>query len=294
MRRAAGPARGPLALAVAVVAAVAAVAVLPLAWAQEAPLTSTDPPLVMVLDEALDVAGWRVETWLPPEGEWFREAVLRVVASDGVVAFELRDSWVTPFAQEASPGWRAALIGVEPGDDLTGDGVPNLLVEAYSGGAHCCFSYALLALGDELTVLWEGFLADAGAVAVDLRNDGAVQLMSADMSFAYALCSFAETPAPAVVLALEPTGVRVANLEHPEVYEREVAWALERVLMLPPLAGPDSQACALAQLYLSLLYGGRGEVAEAALERLFQGGDLPGFRAALWEIIDGSPWFVGR
>ena len=262
--------------------------------AQGPPLTSLEPPGPMVLAETTDVAGWRVETWLPPEGEWVREAVVRVVAAGGAVAFEHRDAWVTPFAQEAGPGWRAELIGVAPGDDLTGDGVPNLLLEAYSGGAHCCFSYVLLALGDAVEVLWEGFLADAGAVAVDLRNDGAVQLMSADMSFAYAFCSFAETPAPAVVLELEPGGVRVANLEHPEVYEREVAWALERVLLLPPLAGPDAQACALAQLYLSLLYGGRGEVAEAALERLFQGDDLSGFRVALWEIIDGSPWFVGR
>ena len=289
MRRAAGCFRSLIA-----VATLAGIASLSLAWAQQPPLTSTDPPLVMALEGATVVAGWRVETWVPPEGEWFREAVVRVRADDGAIAFELRDAWVTPFEQEAGPGWRAQLVAVAPGDDLTGDGVPNLLLEAYSGGAHCCFSYVLLSLGDELEVLWEGFLADAGAVAVDLRGDGARQLMSADMSFAYTFCSFAETPAPAVVLALEPGGVRVANLEHPEVYEREVAWALERVLMLPPLAGPDAQACALAQLYLSLLYGGRPDVADAALERLFQGDDLPGFRAALWEIIDGSPWFVGR
>ena len=264
------------------------------AAAQQPPMTSAEPPRAMVLDDERSVAGWRVESWVAPEDEWRFEAVLRVVATDGTVAFERRDAGVVAFEQRAGPGWRADLVDVAPGDDLTDDGVPNLLVEAYSGGAHCCFSYALLALGDQVEVLWEGFLADAGAVAVDLRGDGAVQLMSADMSFAYTFCSFAETPAPAVVLALEPDGVRVANLEHPEVFEREVAWALERVLMLPPLAGPDQQACALAQLYLSLLYGGRGEVAEAALDRLFQGDDLPGFRAALWEIIDGSPWYVGR
>jgi len=265
-----------------------------LALAQPAPLTSGEPVQVMVLDEVREVARWRVETWLPPEGVWLREAVVRVIAADGSLAYEGRDAWLVPFEQAAGPGWRAALIDVAPGDDLTGDGVPNLLLEAYSGGAHCCFSYVLLSLGDELEVLWEGFLADAGAVAVDLRGDGAVQLMSADMSFAYAFCSFAETPAPALVLALEPSGVRVANLDHPEVYEREVAWALERVLMLPPSAGPDAQACALAQLYLSLLYGGRADVADAALERLFQGDDRAGFRAALLDLVAGSPWFVAR
>jgi hypothetical protein len=249
---------------------------------------------VFDLESVATVAGWRVESWVP--ADWARafETVLRVVAADGSVAFELRDAVVVAFAQEAGPGWRAELVAVEPGDDLTGDGVPNLLVEAYTGGAHCCFHYALLALGDTLEVVWEGFLADAGAVVVDLARDGRRQLMSADMSFAYVFCSFAETPAPPVVLALEPSGVRVANLDFPEVYERELVWALERVLLLPEDAGTDARACALAQLVLTLLYGGRAELAEAALERLFVGDDAQGFRDELWAIAEASPWFVGR
>ncbi|TVR87134.1 MAG: hypothetical protein EA416_14715 [Trueperaceae bacterium] len=250
--------------------------------------------VVFELESATMVAGWRVESWVPADWDRAFETVVRVVGSDARVAFELRDAVVVAFEQEAGPGWRADLVAVAPGDDLTGDGVPNLLVEAYTGGAHCCFHYALLSLGDTLEVLWEGFLADAGAVVTDLAGDGRRQLMTADMGFAYAFCSFAETPAPAVVLAIEPDGVRVANLDFAEVYEREIVFGLERVLQLPADAGPDSQACALAQLYLSLLYGGRTDVAEAALERLFQGDDLQGFRDALWEIIDGSPWFVAR
>ena len=249
---------------------------------------------VFELESVTTVAGWRVESWIPADWDRAFETVLRVVDAAGSVAFELRDSVVVAFEQDAGPGWRAELIAVAPGDDLTGDGVPNLLVEAYTGGAHCCFHYALLALGDELEVVWEGFLADAGGVVVDLANDGRRQLMSADMSFAYTFCSFAETPAPAVVLAFEPRGVRVANLDFPEVYERELVWALERVLLLPEDAGPDSRACALAQLVLTLLYGGREELAEAALTRLFVSDDAEGFREALWAIVDESPWFVRR
>lgn len=279
----------------AAVVAVAAVAASTWAGAQPAtPPTTSEPVLPMVLDDVRDVGSWRIETWRPPDDVWAMEGVLRVLGPDGVVAYERRDAWVSAFEQAAGPGWRADLVALVAGDDLTGDGVPNVLVEAYSGGAHCCFSYALLSLGERVEVLWEGFLADAGVSAVDLRGDGSVQLMSADMSFAYAFCSFAETPAPALVLDVVADGVRIANLDFPEVYEREVAWALERVLTLPASAGPDSRACALAQLYLSLLYGGRADVAEAALERLFDGDDLPGFRAALWEILDGSPWFVAR
>ncbi len=264
-----------------------------LAVAQDAPDDGAFEA-VFELESAATVAGWRIESWVPADWDRAFETVLRVVAADASVAFELRDAVVIAYEQDAGPGWRADLVAVAPGDDLTGDGVPNLLVEAYTGGAHCCFHYTLLALGDTLEVLWEGFLADAGAVVVDLARDGRRQLMSADMSFAYAFCSFAETPAPAVVLALEPEGVRVANLDFPEVYEREVFWALERVLLLPADAGPDSQACALAQLVLTLLYGGREELAEAALGRLFVGDDPRGFRDALWGIVEESPWFVRR
>jgi len=290
VRRVSGPRRPASGLALAAIAWFALASV---ALAQDA---AADAPGVdaFELESVTAVAGWRVESWIPFDRERAWETVLRVVAPDGVIAFELRDAGVVAYAQEAGPGWRADLVSVAPGDDLTGDGVPNILVEAYTGGAHCCFHYALLSLGDTLEVLWEGFLADAGAVVTDLAGDGRRQLMTADMGFAYAFCSFAETPAPAVVLAIEPGGVRVANLDFAEIYEREVVFALERVLLLPADAGPDSEACALAQLYLSLLYGGRGDVAEAALERFFQGDDLPGFRDALWEIIDGSPWFVAR
>lgn len=276
-----------------------AAALLALASAASLAVAQDDPAdaafdAVFELESATTVASWRVETWVPADWDRAFETVLRVVGSDASVAFELRDAVVIAFEQEAGPGWRADLVAVAPGDDLTGDGVPNLLVEAYTGGAHCCFHYTLLSLGDTLEVVWEGFLADAGAVVVDLDGDGRRQLMSADMSFAYTFCSFAETPAPPVVLALEPGGVRVANLDFPEVFERELVWALERVLLLPADAGPDSQACALAQLVLTLLYGGREELAEAALGRLFVGDDPRGFRDALWGIVEESPWFVRR
>jgi len=277
-----------VAAALLVVAAAVSVAV-----AQAAPADAAFAE-VFELESATTVAGWRVETWVPADWDRAFETVLRVVAADASVAFELRDAVVVAFEQEAGPGWRADLVAVAPGDDLTGDGVPNLLVEAYTGGAHCCFHYALLSLGDGLEVVWEGFLADAGAVVTDLAGDGRRQLMTADMGFAYAFCSFAETPAPAVVLAIEPDGVRVANLDFPEVFDRELVWALERVLLLPADAGHDSQACALAQLVLTLLYGGREELAEAALGRLFVGDDPRGFRDALWGIVEESPWFVRR
>ncbi len=279
-----------------IVRALLAAVVLVLLWAgavaASPPLSTVEPEQELVLLEAVVVAGWRVETWGPPAEGWFGEAVLRLVGSDGGVAFETRDAWVSVVEQEVEPGWRSDLVAVAPGDDLNGDGGPNLLLEAYSGGAHCCFTYTLLALDEAgVMVLTELFTSHAGASVVDLAGDGRRQLVTADMRYAYEFCSFAESPAPTVVFALEPDAVVVANLDFAEVYQREVVWALERVLLMDEGARPESHACALAQLALSLLYGGREAAAEAALVQLDRSGDTAGFRGSLWAIAEESPWF---
>lgn len=254
-------------------------------------MSSFEPEQALALVETSLVAGWRIETWGPPAGEWWREAVLRVVGDDGEVAFETRDAWVQVVSQ-GEPGRPGEHVAVAPGDDLTGDGGPNLLLEAYSGGAHCCFTYTLLALDQaRVIVLMELFTSHAGAEVVDLAGDGRRQLRTADMRYAYEFCSFAESPAPTAVFALEPEAVVLANLEFEAVYDHEVVRALERVLLLDEEAALESHACALAQLVLSLLYGGREAAAEAALAQLYRGDDPTAFRDALWAIAEASPFF---
>ena len=155
----------------------------------------------MLVETSL-VAGWRIETWGPPAGECWREAVLRVVGDDGQVIFETRDAWLQVVTQ-GEPGRLGEHVAVAPGDDLNRDGGPNLLLEAYSGGAHCCFTYTLLALDQaRVAVLMELFTSHAGAVVVDLA--------------------------------------------FPEAYHREVAWALEWLLLQDEDAAPSLHACALA------------------------------------------------
>ena len=261
------------------------------AFAAGPPMSSFEPEQELVLVETSLVAGWRVETYGPPPEALWREMVLRVVGDDDQVAHQTRDAWVQVVTQ-GEPGRPGEHVAVAPGDDLNRDSGPNLLLEAYSGGAHCCFTYTLLALDQaRVTVLMELFTSHAGAVVVDLAGDGRRQLRTADMRYAYEFCSFAESPAPTVVFALEPEAVVVANLAFPEVYHREVVWAFEWLLLQDEDAAPSSHACALAQLVLSLLYGGREAAAEAALVQLYRGDDPAAFRDTLWAIAEASPFF---
>jgi hypothetical protein len=75
--------------------------------------------------------------------------------------------------------------------DLDGDGEPEVLLDLYTGGAHCCLELDLLT--------WDGTayrqivhdFADPGYQLKDLDGDGQPELVSADAAFGYAFTSFA-------------------------------------------------------------------------------------------------------
>lgn len=62
-----------------------------------------------------------------------------LAVEDADITFGQRD-WSLP------PGSDAHRLGA--GDDLNGDGVPELVIFAYSGGAHCCYTVYILELSD--------------------------------------------------------------------------------------------------------------------------------------------------
>jgi len=86
--------------------------------------------------------------------------------------------------------------------DLDGDGEPEVLVELFSGGAHCCFSTVFLRFDGRryrgLMHLW----GDVGYHLARLDNDGP-ELVSADDRFAYEFTSFAESAFPVQIWRYE-------------------------------------------------------------------------------------------
>jgi hypothetical protein len=86
------------------------------------------------------------------------------------------------------PGAKSLLVR-----DLDGDGEPEVLLDLYSGGAHCCTSTWIYRLtGTSYTgtpVDW----GDVGYTVKDLDGDGIPELRSADDHFAYAFTAYAES-----------------------------------------------------------------------------------------------------
>ncbi|MCD0165680.1 hypothetical protein, partial [Deinococcus sp. 12RED42] len=93
------------------------------------------------------------------------------------------------------------MVSVDGCRDLTGDGVPEVLLAGFSGGAHCCFTHTLYSLTSPPRRLLTAFSAHSSTLeARQLDGRGPLELVGADWRFAYGYgMSFAESaPLPVV------------------------------------------------------------------------------------------------
>jgi hypothetical protein len=63
--------------------------------------------------------------------------------------------------------------------DLSGDGVPDLALESYSGGAHCCWTYYIISLGEKPRLIKQ-FDNERGAGFVRNRENRRVDIVTQD------------------------------------------------------------------------------------------------------------------
>ncbi len=134
----------------------------------------------------------RLERVRNPDG--FGEQVEILRGGDSlwtVEGFRMKIAGVVPPAAVADPG--AAFI------DLTGNGVPDLVIEDWSGGAHCCTSYSVIELGSVMRVLGT---IDTGNVGTWKRSavDNTPVVLFGDAAWDYWQASHAESHLPAIYL----------------------------------------------------------------------------------------------
>jgi len=191
------------------------------------------------------------------------------------------------------PGSEFGLLpyGFEP--DVTGDGRAELVLQSYSGGAHCCFYLSIFELGAEPTLLAEFDGAHAPVQLVELDGDRALEVQLYDWTFAYWKASFADSPAPRVIL---------------DLVEGLYAGAPELMRLAPPApAEIAAQAAAARQVLqstgkpssllwgpmLDYIYSGQAEAAFLLFEQAWPR-DLPGAGAFLVQFgaqLSYSPYW---
>jgi hypothetical protein len=84
--------------------------------------------------------------------------------------------------------------------DLDGDGQPEVLLDIYTGGAHCCLDTWIYRLSGSSYIGTPAQWGDPGYGLKDLNGDGIPELRSADDRFAYEFTSFAESWLPPMVM----------------------------------------------------------------------------------------------
>jgi len=105
----------------------------------------------------------------------------------------------------------AALMRTTP--DKTGDGTPDVAVEYYTGGAHCCFEITFIELGDQVRQLPMIDSANDRVTAIAKRPGGGLRFQFAEQAFAYWNISFAESPMPTVIYEFDKSDELVPRFD---------------------------------------------------------------------------------
>ena len=179
-----------------------------------------------------------------------------------------------------------AMVGEPPGNpdgvlplgldvDATGDGRPDFVVQSFSGGAHCCYYTLVLEREPQLTVLAEFDGANSPVALENLDADPALEVRLRDWTFATWKTSFAQSPAPEVILDLQEDTYAAA----PDLMRRpppdRATLAAEIVAMRALVTDAKGAAPELWGRMLDYIYGGNAETAFALLDAAWPP-DVPG------------------
>jgi len=153
------------------------------------------------------------------------------------------------------------------GTDITGLGEPDVILNEWSGGAHCCFTFHVLELSEHPREIAAIDAEDSDyAHFEDLKHDGAYEFVGRDFVFAYWNASFLQSPAPRIVLRFNGDRYELApelmrqhapSAEKLEATEHEVRKASWQNGSPPPL---------LWETMLDLIYTGHPELAQSFLD----------------------------
>lgn len=102
-------------------------------------------------------------------------------------------------------------------EDLDADGIAEVIIRTYSGGAHCCTNHTIHRWqGDRFQTTETGFRDGEGGSFRDLDGDGRLEFVAFDNAFLYAFSSYAGSFPPSQILALQDGQFVDVTRQYPE------------------------------------------------------------------------------
>lgn len=178
--------------------------------------------------------------------------------------------------------------------DLGGDGVRDLVLESYSGGAHCCWTYYVISQ-DEKPHLIAQFDNERDAGFVRNEENGRVDIVTQDGAFDYFDGQCHACPVfPVVYLRLQGNQFVDAGVDHLKDYDEIIAKSQQtmsaqqrqdfRSTAENPYKAGDASSTTVKKvltIVLAYLYSDREPQARQALQELWP----PFDQERLWKLI---------
>ena len=158
------------------------------------------------LKDSRTVAGYEIKIYSSPDSPDAAPLSLVTFSRSGRIKRVLSDYGGTvggySFADSDRPnGDHQRLIRSTP--DMTGNGVPDVWIEYYSGGAHCCTTEYFYDLGPTVELAETIDTQHAGMSAIAKNPKGGLRFITAENNFAYWNACYACSPMPRVILEFD-------------------------------------------------------------------------------------------
>jgi hypothetical protein len=163
--------------------------------------------------------------------------------------------------------------------DLDGDGEPEVVVDLFTGGAHCC-SYSRVYRYDAATATYTQVLqtwGDPGYRLEDLDGDGRPEFVTADDRFAYAFTDYAASGLPIQIFSYAGGGFTDVTRAYPVQVRADAELWLHVYTRERRRHGPKDLKGIVAAYVADEYLLGDGATGEALLSSAKRRGDLGGF-----------------
>lgn len=136
------------------------------------------------------------------------------ITRDGTQTYAADPSFgdcTSPYCAPAGTGESSSLSVT----DLDGDGEPEVVLDLYTGGAHCCFVSRFYRWDGTTYVPADRNFGDPGYRLADLDGDGVKEIVTADDRFAYRFTAFAFSLLPVRIFHLQAGAWRLVTRRFP-------------------------------------------------------------------------------